>query len=145
MKRSNHYSILFIMSSSVFKRCQHPSICIPMYSHYHYQVVIQICRLTKKKFSQLYLLLSNFKTIYLSKDSFYELIANLSKRFYQSMLHIWFQNKSLPDGKAFYLHLLLNLNFSKVLTTLFLIFLQKNSCKIRVTQICYAGTKNEFQ
>ena len=48
------------------------------------------------------------------------------------MLKIWFQNKSLPDGKLFYLHLIFKLNLSKVLIILFLIFSQENFCKERV-------------
>ena len=51
----------------------------------------------------------------------------------------------MPAGKQFYVHLILILNLLKVLTILFLIFLQENSCKERVTQIFLCRNKNEFQ
>ena len=42
------------------------------------------------------------------------------------MFKIWFQNRFLPDGKPFYLFLILKLNLSKALQIIYLIFCHRN-------------------
>ena len=99
----------------------------------------------KKQILAIVLCVSKFQMIYLSKNSYYVLTANLPTKFCKKMFKIWCQNKSLLAGKQFYLHLILILNLSKELIMLFRIFLQENSCKIRVTQIFLCRNKYEFE
>ena len=76
----------------------------------------KIIVLSKEKFSLSYFAFGNFKIIVLTKNFFCASITNLQKMFYKRMLRIWVQDKSLPDGKQFYLLLISALNSLKETT-----------------------------
>ena len=94
----------------------------------------KIILLSKEKFYLSYFAFQNFKMIFLTKNFFCSSIENLQKMFYKRMLRIWFQNKSLPDGKQFYPLLISTLNSSKERTIPYRISLQESFCKEMVTK-----------
>ena len=89
---------------------------------------------TKEKFYLSYFAFKNFKMIFLIKNFFCSSIENLQNMFYKRMLWIWFQNKSLTDGKQFYLLLISTLNSSKERTIPYRISLQECFCKEMVAK-----------
>ena len=63
-----------------------------------------------------------FEIMFLTKKLFFMLIAKAQKKFFKKMFKILFQNTYLQDGKPSCQFLILKLNLSKEIQTLFLIF-----------------------
>ena len=67
----------------------------------------------KKEILAIVLCVSKFQDDLFIKKFLLRIDCKSAKKFYKKMFKIWFQNKSLLDGKPFYLLLILKLNLLK--------------------------------
>ena len=105
--------------------------------HYHFGIWLDpqknYSSITREILS-IVLCISKFQDDLINQKFLLRIDYKSAKDLYKRMLRIYFQNKSLPDGKQFYLLLVSTLNSSNDRTIPYQISLTQSFCQERVTK-----------